>query len=115
MTNPKVAHTWEGDGFGPGSLESLVLHGRFLQSGMTQYRLEGSYAVFCGNGNRHDVDIDSAWFDESGRPDGVFSDEDRASNILEVELDGWFDPCEAAIEKAERMAEDQSYQHRATR
>jgi hypothetical protein len=98
--------------FGPGSLEQIELiaapasHQRFTvgptDSGHTQVRVRGFYTIYCGMGNEHTVRIRGMAYCLGCEADnfvgveldGRVTDLDEiAAQLVEFELEGWFDPC----------------------
>ena len=78
--------------FGPGSMESITLYER-KHVGGPQARVEGTFTIYCGMGNTHTVDINGPWGfrDHLDHLDDV---EDEARQLVEYELEDWFDPCQ---------------------
>lgn len=96
--------------FGPGSLESIRLERRV--TGARRYhfdrhvdaRVRGTFRVYCGNGNEHTATIAGQWsivsYPERPHARGVetvadFTNADElAHELVQMELEGWTDPCE---------------------
>lgn len=75
--------------FGPGSMESLRLTSWTKpSSGIRWARLSGAFAVYCGMGNTHTVEVEVRDWATLTDPD------DEAARLLEIVLEDWFDPCD---------------------
>jgi len=86
-------HTSRATTFGPGRLESVTLRSRGVIGGLRgsrQYRLDGTFMVYCGNGSEHTVDVST----EYGFEDAPESDEQLVDELIEWKLESWDDPCE---------------------
>ena len=96
---PRRTRTKNAHHFGPGRLESLTLYERTGRNPRRhQYRIEGTFTVYCGNGWDHSAYLNGMWADVRSLVDyGLddITDVDRIADILvEWELEDWFDPCE---------------------
>lgn len=87
-------HSYKSVTFGPGRLEDIKLWSRGVvyQMGIREYRIDGTFRVYCGNGNEHIVDVstkyvvdDSLWLKPA---------DEVAEMLLEGQLEDWTDPCE---------------------
>ncbi len=114
-----MPHVKEHHRFGPGQYESLVFKtwvtkvegfGRQRVTG----RLEGTYTIYCGEGNEHDFDVKediSFWNTEIQAEAGFESDSfllfeihnfinkvdaiyEIAGRLVNYALEDWSDPCE---------------------
>ncbi len=105
--------------FGPGQYESLVLKtwvskvDGYARQRLTG-RLEGTYTVYCGEGNEHDFNIKETighWNHEINYEPGLETDatllfeihhnsdtvdarHELAGRIVNYALEDWSDPCE---------------------
>jgi len=100
--------------FGPGRYESLVLKTWISKHDGSNKRitgrLEGTYTVYCGEGNEHDFEVKEDivyWASETG-PDTdalllfeihnllttVDAPYELAGRIVNYALEDWSDPCE---------------------
>lgn len=81
--------------FGPGSMESITLYRRTRNLRQPQVRVEGSFTVYCGMGNTHTVEISGPWDFHNSNDDWWNIDlENEARQLVEYELEDWFDPCD---------------------
>ncbi len=97
--------------FGPGSLEQIVLieapahHERYqaTPSGHRQVRVDGLFWVYCGTGNEHVVSIHSPAVCLGCAEGEHLRDQESyeiAAELVNNELDDWFDPCDDDMEGA---------------
>lgn len=78
--------------FGPGSLESVTLYRRTVRDGAWEYRIRGSFTVYCGNGWDHTADVTSSdWYSVTADP---FDTYNVAHELVNLALEDWSDPCE---------------------
>jgi hypothetical protein len=116
----KPETSWSGTDFGPGRLESIEVE-RYRDNSL---RIGGVYYVACGNGGNHYVDINEQisgddWLDyvmqsrRERRPDEAQTEWMLATRytaiqtIIEESLEHtWTDPCEAAANELESMADE---------
>lgn len=78
--------------FGPGRLESIELR-KVRRHREVMARVVGTFRIFCGMGNDHTQRVNGPYVFMSPYR-AILSEDELASELIEYELEDWFDPCD---------------------